>query len=164
MAQDFSFDVVSRVDLQEVKNAVDQAMREVGMRYDFKGTVCDIKLDEEETLKLAADNEFKLKALIEVLESKLFKRGVSLKSLAYGKMEPASKGTVRQEVKIQQGVETEKARKMVKLIKDMGLKVQAQIQGDQLRVSGKVKDQLQAVMQMLKQQDFGIDLQFVNYR
>jgi uncharacterized protein YajQ (UPF0234 family) len=164
MAQDFSFDVVSRVDLQEVKNAVDQAMREVGTRYDFKGTVCNIELDEEESLKLAADNEFKLKALIEVLESKLFKRGVSLKSLSYGKMEPAAKGTVRQEVKIQQGVETEKARKMVKLIKDMGLKVQAQIQGDQLRVSGKVKDQLQSVMQMLKQQDFGIDLQFVNYR
>jgi cyclic-di-GMP-binding protein len=164
MAQDFSFDVVSRVDIQEVKNAVDQAMREVGTRYDFKGTVCSIDLDEEETLKLAADNEFKLKALIEVLESKLFKRGVSLKSLSYGKMEPASKGTVRQEVKILQGVETEKARKMVKLIKDMGLKVQTQIQGDQLRVSSKVKDQLQSVMQMLKQQDFGIDLQFVNYR
>jgi uncharacterized protein YajQ (UPF0234 family) len=165
MAQDFSFDVVSRVDMQEVKNAVDQAMREVGTRYDFKGSVCDIELDEDNNLfKLSADNEFKLKALIEVLESKLFRRGVSIKALGYGKVEPASKGTVRQEVKIQQGVETEKARRMVKLVKEMGLKVQAQIQGDQVRVSGKVKDQLQAAMQMLKQQDFGIDLQFVNYR
>src|SRR5207253_1486467 len=98
MAQDFSFDVVSRVDLQEVKNAVDQAMREVGTRYDFKGSVCHIELDEENNaLKLTADNEFKLKALIEVLESKLFRRGVSIKALGYGKVEPAAKGTVRQE-------------------------------------------------------------------
>ena len=164
MAQDFSFDVVSRVDLQEVKNALDQVRREVGTRYDFKGSMASVELEDDQTLKLAAENEYRLKALIEVLEGKLFKRGVSLKSLVYGKVEPASKGTVRQEAKVQQGVEIEKGRKMVKLIKDSGLKVQAQIQGDQVRVSSKVKDQLQSAIQLLKAEDFGIDLQFVNYR
>ena len=163
MAQDFSFDVVSKVDMQELKNALDQTMREIGTRFDFKNSVSNVTL-EETTLKLVSDDEFRLKALIEVLEGKLVRRGISLKALEWGKIEPAAKGTVRQEVKVRQGIDTDKARQISNLIRDSKLKVQAQIQGDQLRVSSKVKDQLQAVMQLLKAQDLGIDLQFVNYR
>jgi uncharacterized protein YajQ (UPF0234 family) len=163
MAQDFSFDVVSKVDMQELKNAVDQTLREIGTRFDFKDSVSDVTL-EGETLKLHSDDEYRLKALIEVLQGKLVRRGVSLKSLEYGKIEPASKGTVRQEITVRQGIDADKGRQMSKAIRDSKLKVQAQIQGDQLRVSSKVKDQLQAVQQLLKGEDFGIDLQFVNYR
>ena len=163
MAQDFSFDVVSKVDMQELKNAVDQTLREVGTRFDFKDSVSDVTL-EGETLKLHSDDEYRLKALIEVLQGKLVRRGVSLKSLDYGKIEPASKGTVRQDITVRQGIDSDKARQMSKVIRDSKLKVQAQIQGDQLRVSSKVKDQLQAVQQLLKGEDFGLDLQFVNYR
>jgi cyclic-di-GMP-binding protein len=163
MAQDFSFDVVSRVDMQELKNAVDQTRREIGTRFDFKNSVSNVTL-EEASLKLVSDDEYRLKALIEVLEGKLVRRGVSLKALEWGKVEPAAKGTVRQEVKVRQGIDADKARQMSKLIRDSKLKVQVQIQGDQLRVSSKVKDQLQAAIQLLKSQDLGIDLQFVNYR
>ncbi len=163
MAQDFSFDVVSRVDMQELKNAVDQTLREIGTRFDFKNSVSNVTL-EETTLKLVSDDEYRLKALIEVLEGKLVRRGVSLKALEWGKVEPAAKGTVRQEVKVRQGIDGDKARQLGKLIRDSKLKVQVQIQGDQLRISSKVKDQLQSAMQILKSQDLGIDLQFVNYR
>src|SRR5947207_7723688 len=163
MAQDFSFDVVSKVDLQELKNAVDQTLREIGTRFDFKDSVSNVEMDGS-TLKLHSDDEYRLKALIEVLQGKLVRRGVSLKALEYGKLEPAAKGTVRQEITVRQGIDTDKARQMSKVIRDSKLKVQAQIQGDQLRVSSKVKDQLQAVQQLLKAQDLGIDLQFVNYR
>ena len=163
MAQDFSFDVVSKVDMQELKNAVDQTMREIGTRFDFKDSVSEVTL-EEATLKLHSDDEYRLQALIDVLQGKLVRRGVSLKALEYGKLEPAAKGTVRQEVKVRQGIDSDKARQMSKLIRDTKRKVQAQIQGDQLRVSSKSKDELQAIQQLLKSEDFGIDLQFINYR
>jgi cyclic-di-GMP-binding protein len=160
---DSSFDVVSRVDVQEVKNAVDQATREIANRYDFKNSVSEVEL-EGELLKLHSDDEYRMKALVDILQGKLVKRGVSLKSLEYGKIEPASRGTVRQEVRLKQGLEQDVARQVVKLIKDSGRKVQAQMQGDQVRVSGKNKDDLQAMIQLLKDADLPVDLQFVNYR
>ena len=163
MAQDFSFDVVSKVDMQELRNAVDQTLREIGTRFDFKDSVSNVEM-EGSTLKLHSDDEYRLNALVEVLQGKLVRRGVSLKALEYGKIEPASKGTVRQDITVRQGIDTDKARQMSKLIRDSKRKVQAQIQGDQLRVSSKSKDELQAIMQMLKAEDFGLDLQFVNYR
>ena len=163
MAQDFSFDVVSKVDMQELRNAVDQTLREIGTRFDFKDSVSSVEM-EGSTLKLHSDDEYRLKALIDVLQGKLVRRGVSLKALEYGKVEPASKGTVRQDISVRQGIDADKARQMSKLVRDSKRKVQAQIQGDQLRVSSKSKDELQAIMQMLKGEDFGIDLQFVNYR
>ena len=160
---DFSFDVVSKVDMQEVKNAVDQAEREIGTRFDFKGSDCTIEL-EDEKIDLHADTEYRMESLIEVLQAKFVKRGVDLKSFDYGKPEPASKGTVRQTLTVKQGIPMEDAKKIAKRIKDEGLKVQAQIQGDQLRVSSKSKDDLQKVIQFLKTNDFDIPLQFVNYR
>src|SRR5262245_1438454 len=149
--------------MQELRNAVDQTLREIGTRFDFKDSVSNVEM-EGSTLKLHSDDEYRLNALIEVLQGKLVRRGVSLKALEYGKIEPASKGTVRQDISVRQGIDTDKARQMSKLVRDSKRKVQAQIQGDQLRISSKSKDELQAIMQMLKGQDFGIDLQFVNYR
>jgi uncharacterized protein YajQ (UPF0234 family) len=160
---DFSFDVVSKVDMQEVKNAIDQAEREIGTRYDFKNSNCTIEL-EGETLNLHADDEYRMTALIEVIQSKMVKRGVDLKSFDYGKPEPASKGTVRQTVTVKQGIPMEDAKKINKRLKDEGLKAQSQIQGDQLRVSSKSKDELQKAIQFLKTNDFGIPLQFTNFR
>ena len=160
---DFSFDVVSKVDMQEVKNAVDQAEREIGTRYDFKNTHCTIELDDEK-IELHADNDYRMQALIEVLQAKFVKRSLDLKSFDYGKPEPASKGTVRQTLTIKQGIPMDDAKKIAKQIKDKGFKVQAQIQGDQLRVSSKSKDDLQSVIQFLKTSDFEIPLQFTNYR
>lgn len=164
MASECSFDVVSKVDLDEVKNAVSMSMKEITQRYDFKGSVSDIELKDDAVLLLHSDDELKLKAVVDVLQSKLIKRGVSIRSLDYGKLEPAAKGTVRQEVKILQGLPQEKAKALVKVIKDAKLKVQAAIQGDQLRISGKSKDDLQSCMALLKQNDQGMDLQFTNYR
>ena len=164
MASECSFDVVSKVNMDEVKNAVAQAMKEIVQRYDFKGSVSDIELKDESVLALKSDDEVKLKAVIDVLQSKLFKRGVSIKNLEYGKIEPATKGTVRQEIKILQGVPGDKAKGLVKVIKDAKLKVQAAIQGDQLRVTGKSKDDLQEAMALLKQNDQGLELQFTNFR
>jgi uncharacterized protein YajQ (UPF0234 family) len=162
---DSSFDVVSKVDMQEVKNAVDQAQREIETRFDFKGSMSTIELDEKAgTLALASDSETRMKALVDVLQSKFIKRGIDIKALDLGKLEEASKGTVRQTVTIRQGLDTETARKVVKLIKDKGLKVQAAIQGDQVRVTGKVRDDLQAVIALLKAADLDAPLQFVNYR
>ena len=163
MAGSNSFDVVSDVDLMETSNAVQQAMKEIRQRFDFKGSVSDIKL-EGETLTLLSDDESRLKAVIDVLTTKLVKRGVSLKALQYGKIEPAAKGTVRQVVTVQRGIPTEKAKEIVKFIKGTGIRVQAQIQENQVRVSGKNRDDLQAVIGSLKGQDFGLDLQFTNYR
>lgn len=160
---EFSFDVVSKVDLQEVRNAVDQATREIITRFDFKGSVSGIRL-EKELIQIHSDDEFKLKAVIDVLQSKLVRRNIDLKSLAYGKVEPASGGTVRQTVTVRQGIDAELARKIVKEIKATKRKVQAQIQEDQVRVSGKVKDDLQAIIQLLRERDWGIPLQFINYR
>jgi hypothetical protein len=156
--------VVSKVNLDEVKNAMGMAMKEIGQRYDFKGSVSDIELKDDALMILKSDDEVKLKAVIDVLQSKLIKRGVSIRSMEYGKVEPAAKGTVRQEVKILQGIPTEKAKAMVKAIKDAKLKVQAAIQGEQLRISGKSKDDLQDCMGLLKKNDQGLDLQFTNYR
>jgi uncharacterized protein YajQ (UPF0234 family) len=158
-----SFDIVSSVDLQEVKNAVAQAMKEIGTRYDLKGTGSQVDLQGEE-LVLTSNDEFKLKAVRDVLETRLVKRSVPLKALTFGEPDKALGGTVRQKVTLQKGIPTEKAREIVKIIKGTKLKVQAAIQGDQLRVSGKSKDDLQAVMQTLRGQDLGIDMQFKNYR
>ena len=158
-----SFDIVSTVDLQEVKNAIAQAMKEITTRFDLKGTGSEVALQGEE-LVLASNDEFKLKAVKDILETRLVKRAVPLKALSYGAVEKALGGTVRQKVSMQKGIPTDKSREIVKLIKGTKRKVQAAIQGDQLRVSGKNKDDLQAVMQMLRGADLGIDMQFTNYR
>ncbi|MGD2079897.1 MAG: YajQ family cyclic di-GMP-binding protein [Nitrospirota bacterium] len=160
-----SFDVVSRTDLQEVSNAVGQAVKEITQRYDFKGSKSSIDFNRDAgELTLVSDDEFKLKSLVDVLQNKLVGRKVSLKSLNYGKVEPASGGTVRQAVKLQQGIPQDRAKEIVKLIKDMKIKVQAQIQGDQLRVRGKKLDDLQTVIQALKEKDFDFPMEFINYR
>ncbi len=164
MASECSFDVVCKVDLDEVKNAVAQAMKEIGQRYDFKGSVSKIELKDDKVLVLNSDDEVKLKAVIDVLQTKLHKRGVSIRSMVYGKLEPASKGSVRQDVTIQQGIPIEKAKGLIKAVKDAKIKVQASIQGDQLRVSGKSRDDLQEVIALFKRDDQGLDLQFTNYR
>jgi len=165
MAQEFSFDVVSKVDLQEVLNAVQQASKEIATRFDFRGSKSKVEWNEKElTLTLTSDDEGKLKSVKDILETRLVKRGVAVKSLDYQKVEPAAMGTVRQDVKIQQGIASEKAKEIVKTIKDRKLKVQAAIQGDQVRVSGRAKDDLQEVMTLLRAGDFGVPLQFTNYR
>jgi hypothetical protein len=163
MAGSNSFDVVSEVDMMEASNAVQQAMKEIRQRFDFKGSVSEITLDGE-TLTLHSDDESRLKAVIDVLTTKLVKRGVSLKALEYGKIEPAAKGTVRQVVTVRRGIPVERAREIVKFIKGTGIRVQAQIQENQVRVTGKNRDDLQAVIGSLRAQDFGLDLQFTNYR
>lgn len=160
---DPSFDVVSEVNLPEAQNAVAQAQKEIAQRYDLKGTSAGIEQKDRE-LTLTADTDFALKAVNDLLQTKLAKRGVSLKALEYGKVEPAAKGTVRQAVTIRQGIPTEKAKEIVKAVKDAKLKVQVAIQGEQLRVSGKKKDDLQAVMALLRGADFGLPLQFTNFR
>ncbi len=165
MSKDSSFDIVSKVDMQEVKNAVTQAQREIEQRFDFKGSKSSIELNEKDAkLIVVSDDDFKLRNVTDILEAKLVKRGISLKSVKYGKIEPAAGGTVRQEATIQQGIPQEKAKDISKMIRDTKLKVTAQIQGDQLRVTGAKKDDLQAIIGLLKQQDFDLDLQFVNYR
>ncbi|MCU1244464.1 MAG: hypothetical protein JWN02_374 [Acidobacteria bacterium] len=163
MAQEFSFDIVSKTDMQEVTNAVQQAQKELSQRFDFKGSKSSIELTSEE-LVLVSDNEGKLISLKDILETRLVKRGVALKAIDYGKLEDAALGTVRQKAKIVQGVESEKAKAIVKAIKDAKLKVQASIQADQVRVTGRSKDDLQKAMAVVKAQDFGIPLQFTNYR
>jgi hypothetical protein len=159
-----SFDIVSKVDLQEVSNAIQQALKEVHTRYDLKDSKSDIQLDDKEGLTLTSADEFKLKAVNDILQSKLVKRGVPLKALNYEAIEPAAGSTVRQRVTMQQGIPIEKAREIVKLIKNSKKKVQAAIQGDLVRVSGKDRDTLQEIMALLKQSDFGIDMQYTNYR
>lgn len=163
MAKDCSFDVVSEVDMQEVDNAVNQAKKEIGTRYDFRGSKSEISL-EGDTIKIIGDDEYKLNAIIDVLKGKMVKRNVAIKNLDYGKVEPAAGATVRQVITIKKGITKENAKEVVKAIKNMKLKVQASIQEDQVRVSGKDKDDLQAVIQMLKQLDVPVELQFVNFR
>jgi uncharacterized protein YajQ (UPF0234 family) len=163
MAQEFSFDVVSKTDMQEVQNAVNQAQKELAQRFDFKGSKSSIEFAKDE-LTLVSDDESKLISLKDIIETKLVKRGVSLKAVEYGKLEDASLGTVRQKAKIVQGIEIEKAKAIVKAIKDAKVKVQASIQSDQVRVTGRAKDDLQSAIALLKQKDFGIPLQFTNYR
>jgi uncharacterized protein YajQ (UPF0234 family) len=158
-----SFDVVSEVDMQEVRNAVDQASKEINNRFDFKGTDSSITLDEK-SLKLEADTEQKLKALVQILEERMVKRQVSLKALEYGKVEEASKGRARQTVTLVAGLSDAKAKEIGKFLKASGLKIQHQIQGDQLRITGKKRDDLQAAIAAMKDEDFGIPLQFTNFR
>lgn len=162
---DNSFDVVSKIDLAEVSNAVQQAMKEIIQRYDLKDSHSNIELKEKDLkLILASQDEYKLKAVTEILGQKLVKRQVPLKGLSYGTITSAAGSTVRQEVSLQQGIPIEKARDIVKKIKDSKLKVQASIQGDFVRVSGKDRDTLQSAIKLLRESDFGIDMQFINYR
>ena len=159
-----TFDVVSELDMQEVRNAVDQAAREVSTRFDFKGTDSTIEL-KESTIELATESESRLTALTQVLEEKLVKRQVSLKALSYGKIEEASKGTARQTVTLDSGISTEKGKEIGKFLKELGLKgVSHQIQGDQLRISGKKRDDLQSAIAAMKDHDFAVPLQFTNFR
>ncbi|MCH6579793.1 MAG: YajQ family cyclic di-GMP-binding protein [Nitrospinae bacterium] len=165
MAKNCSFDIVSNVDLQEVKNAVNQAMMEIRQRFDFKGSQSAITLDEKvPALNLVSDDEHKMKSVVDVLETKLIKRKVSLKALDYGKVEAAGGNTVRQTIQLQQGIPQEKGKEIVKVIKGMKIKVQGQVMDDQVRVSGKNRDDLQTVIAELKEKDFGIAMSFTNYR
>src|SRR5436190_4830129 len=163
MAQQNSFDIVSQVDRAEVTNALNQTMKEVQQRFDFKGSRAEVALEEKE-LVLTAEDETKLRNMNDILQQKLVRRGVPLKALDYGAIEPAAGGTVRQRAQIQQGIPQEKAKEVVKFIKDTKVKVQAAIQGDVVRVSGRDRDTLQEIIAKLKEKDFGIHMQFTNYR
>lgn len=158
-----SFDVVSRVDLQEIDNALNQTRKEVAQRYDLKDSKTEITWDEKEIVITSAD-DFKVKAVVDVLQTKLVRRNVPIKNLDYGKVEPAAGSRARQAITVQQGIVTEKAREIAKKVKTSGIKVQAQIVEDEVRVSGKKRDDLQAMMQVLRGEDFGVALQFVNFR
>ena len=164
MPADQSFDVVSKVEIQEVKNAIDQASKEVGARFDLKNSKSSIALEGEETIQLASQDEYTLKAVIDILAQKLVKRGVSLKNLEYEKIEPASGSSVRQKIKLKQGIASEPAKKIVALIKESKKKAQASIQGDTVRVTSKDRDTLQEIMGMLRGKDMGVELQFTNFR
>jgi uncharacterized protein YajQ (UPF0234 family) len=159
-----SFDIVSKVDLQEVSNAIQNAIKEIHTRFDLKDSKSDIQLEGKEAMVLSSSDEYKLKAVTDILQSKLVKRGVPIKALNYGVVEPAAGSSVRQKITMQQGIPIEKAREIVKLIKDSKKKVQASIQGDTVRVSGKDRDALQEIIALLRGHDFGIDMQFTNYR
>jgi cyclic-di-GMP-binding protein len=163
MPAENSFDVVCKIDMQEVTNALDQARREIDTRYDLKGSKHEVALEKTD-IKLTAADDMKLKAVVDIVQSKLHKRGVPLKALTYGKVETGSGGVLRQAIGLQQGIPIDKAREIVRLIKDTKIKVQAAIQEDQIRVSGKSLDDLQRVMGLLRERDFGIALQFTNRR
>lgn len=162
-AKENSFDIVSEVNMQEIDNALNQARREIETRFDFKGSKSDIRYDNG-VITLISDDDFKLRNVIDILESKMVKRGVELKALKYGKVEPAAGDTVRQQVTVQQGIDKDLAKEIIKEIKNSKIRVQASVQGDKVRVSGKNRDDLQAVIQLLKEQDYDIPLQFANYR
>jgi uncharacterized protein YajQ (UPF0234 family) len=164
MASENTFDIVSKVDLQEVSNAIQNALKEIHTRFDLKDSKSDIQLEGKEALVLSSIDEYKLKAVNDILQGKLVKRGVPIKALTYGVVEPAAGSTVRQRITMQQGIPIEKAREIVKVIKDSKKKVQASIQGDTVRVSGKDRDTLQEIISLLRGRDFGIDMQFTNYR
>ena len=159
-----TFDIVSKIDLQEVSNAIQHALKEIHTRFDLKDSKSNIELDGKEAVVLHSIDEYKLKAVNEIFQQKLVKRGVPLKGLTYSAIEPAAGGTAKQRITMQQGIPIEKAREIVKLIKNSKKKVQASIQGDLVRVSGKDRDALQEIIALLRQQDFGIDTQFTNYR
>ncbi len=158
-----SFDIVSKVDMQEVDNAVNQAIKEIGQRYDFKGSKCQIT-PEKDSVKILADDDYKLKAVVDVLQSKFMKRNISIKALQYGNVEPASGGMVRQIITVQQGISKGKAKDITNAIKESKLKVQAQIQEDQVRVIGKNRDDLQDAIQLLKGKELDVEMQFTNFR
>lgn len=164
MAGDNSFDVVSKVEIQEVRNAIDQAIKEVRARFDLKDSKSEIDLEGEDTIQLASADEYKLKAVIEILQQKLVKRNVSLKNITFEKVEPAAGSSVRQKIKLQQGIPGEKAKEIVRIIKDSKKKAQASIQGDTVRISSKDRDTLQEVIALLRGKDLGVELQFTNYR
>ncbi len=165
MADEHSFDIVSRVDLQEVSNAVLQAVKEIGQRFDFKGSKTSLELDKDKSeIGIISDDEYKLKSVIEILKNKLVKRNVSLKTLLFGKIEKAAGETVRQTLTLQQGISTERAKEIVKLIKDTKIKAQAEIRKDQVRVRAKKIDDLQSVIAMLKSKEFDFNIEFINYR
>jgi uncharacterized protein YajQ (UPF0234 family) len=160
-----SFDITSKIDLQEVQNAIHQALKEVHTRFDLKNTKTRIELNEKERqILLASDDEFKLRAVNDILQQKLVRRSVPLKGLTYGKIEPAAGSSVQQNISLQQGIPTERAREIVKTIKNTKWKVQASIQGDVVRVASRDRDTLQQVIKLLRDTDFGIDMQFTNYR
>ena len=162
---DNTFDVVSKIEMPEVHNAVQQAMKEILQRFDLKDSRSTIEVnDKDHKILIHSKDEFKLKAVVEILQLKLVKRGVPLKGLTFGKIEPAAGSTARQEIDLQQGISIEKAREIVKKVKDSKLKVQASIQGDFVRVAGRDRDTLQSVIKLLRESDFGIDVQFTNYR
>ncbi|VTR58234.1 putative nucleotide-binding protein [Actinobacillus pleuropneumoniae] len=163
MASESSFDIVSKMDMQELTNAVNQAEREIENRFDFKGSKSSLKLDKD-ALVIASDDEYKLNAVIDILQTKMVKRGLSLRNVEYGKIEPASMGTVRQRLTLKQGIDQENSKKINILIRDSKLKVKSQIQGDQIRVTGKSKDDLQQIMQLLRKADLSLDLQFTNFK
>ena len=163
MASSYSFDVVSDVDMQEVDNAINQSVKEIATRYDFKGSKAEIKLNGEE-IKLVAEDEFKLNQVVEVLKAKFVKRGISAKALDFAKVEDATLGSARQTVKIVKGISREKAKDVIADIKASKIRVQAQIMDVQVRVTGKDKDALQQTIALLKSKDYGIDLQFINFR
>jgi cyclic-di-GMP-binding protein len=164
MAQENSFDIVSKVDLQEVRNAVDQALKEVHQRFDLKDSHSKIELEGNEAIQLSSDGEYHLEAVKDILANKLVKRGVPLKNLTYDKIEQASGKSVRQKISLQQGIPTEKAKDIVRLVKDSKKKAQASIQGDVVRISSKDRDTLQEIISLLRGKDMGLDLQFTNYR
>jgi uncharacterized protein YajQ (UPF0234 family) len=167
MADNYSFDITSKADPQEIKNALDQTTKEIRQRFDLKDTKSDIRSEKEkekEFIVVTADDEYKLKAVSDIFQTKLVKRGISLKALVYEKIESALGGTARQKITIQQGISSEKAKEITKAIRDTKLKVQTQIQGDEIRVQGKDKDALQDAITFIKSKDFGLDLQFSNYR
>lgn len=163
MASENAFDIVSKVDMQELANAIQQAEREIETRFDFKGSKSSIKLEKEE-LVIASEDDYKLKSVIDILLTKMVKRGVPIKNLDYGKIEGASANSVRQRIKLRQGIEQDVSKKINILIRDSKLKVKSLIQGDQIRVSGKSLDDLQAVMKLLREADLPVELQFTNYR
>ena len=164
MATDNSFDIVSKIDLQEVTNAIQQSLKEVHTRFDLKDSKSNIEMEGKDVIILTSSDDYKLKAVTDIFQGKLVKRNVSIKGMQYGAVEPAAGATVRQKITLQQGIAGEKAKEIVKVIKDSKKKVQAAIQGDTVRVTGKDRDSLQDVINMLKQKDFGIDMQFTNYR
>jgi uncharacterized protein YajQ (UPF0234 family) len=165
MANSFSFDIVSEVDLQEVDNAVNQARKEIAQRYDFKGSKSSIEMNtKDKVLTMVSDDDFKLKSVLDILQSKLIRRGVPVKALSYGSVEPSTGGTVRQLITLRVGIEKENAKRIVKMIKDTKLKVQAQIMDDQVRVTAKAKDDLQAVITLVREAELEFAVQFTNYR
>ena len=164
MAQDNSFDIVSKVEIQEVRNAIDQALKEIRQRFDLKDSHSEVTLEGSEAIQLASDGEYHLEAVKEILGQKLVKRGVSLKNLTYDKIEPAAGKSVRQKINLQQGIPAEKAKEIVRLVKDAKKKAQVSIQGDTVRVSSKDRDELQSIIALLRGKDLGLDLQFTNYR
>jgi uncharacterized protein YajQ (UPF0234 family) len=164
MAQENSFDIVSKVDIQEVRNAIDQALKEIRQRFDLKDSHSEVTLEGDDAIQLASNGEYHLEAVKEILGQKLVKRGVSLKNLTYEKLEQASGQSVRQKIKLQQGIPIEKAKEIVRMVKDSKKKAQASIQGDTVRIASKDRDELQAIIALLRGKDMGVDLQFTNYR